>query len=334
MPRGPAGPRLWFDKTRQRWTISDGKVKRRTDCRRDEAVRAERELEAYIASKHVVENTSTGIGDILLAYIDEVVEGKISEKEVMSCLKPLNKWWGAKVITDITPANCRAYSKSRGKAQPSARNELAYLRAALNHWHKTHAPIVIPPLTMPPAPQSRVRWLTREEAAAFLWAARRSPHIARVFILGWYTGSRKSVILNTKWSMIDLKGRVMHRKPPGAVQTKKRAPPHRIGRRLLAHLRRWRRQDRGRDLLIHFPGRSQGAALQQIDRGWHKARIASGLGEDVTPHTMRHSRATWLMKQGVPVWEASQFLGMSVHMLETVYGHHRPEWQTSAADAR
>jgi hypothetical protein len=63
--------------------------------------------------------------------------------------------------------------------------------------------------------------------------------------------------------------------------------------------------DKGRDLLIYFPGRSQGAAIQQIDRGWHKVREIAGLSDDVTPYCLRHSRATWMMKQGVDMWEAA-----------------------------
>ena len=148
-----------------------------------------------------------------MAYIDEVITGKISEKAVLWSLKPLNKWWGDKFVSDITAANCKDYAKSRGPAQPSARTELSYLRAALKHWHKAHAPILIPSLTMPPRPPARERWLTRSEAAQFLWAARRMPHIARFFIIGWYTGSRKTVILNLKWSMIDLNSRIARRKP-------------------------------------------------------------------------------------------------------------------------
>jgi site-specific recombinase XerD len=35
------------------------------------------------------------------------------------------------------------------------------------------------------------------------------------------------------------------------------------------------------------------------------------LSDDVTPHVLRHSRATHLMRQGIDPWEAAQFLGMS-----------------------
>lgn len=37
---------------------------------------------------------------------------------------------------------------------------------------------------------------------------------------------------------------------------------------------------------------------------------------------MRHTAATWLMQAGVDKWEAAGFLGISVEMLDRVYGHH------------
>jgi integrase len=60
----------------------------------------------------------------------------------------------------------------------------------------------------------------------------------------------------------------------------------------------------------------------------------AGLPQYVTPHILRHSRATTLMKAGVSLWEASKALGMSVAVLESTYGHHHPDWQKDAADAR
>jgi hypothetical protein len=39
------------------------------------------------------------------------------------------------------------------------------------------------------------------------------------------------------------------------------------------------------------------------------------------------------MQRGVDKWEAAGFLGMSVDMLERVYGHHHPDFMRSAAEA-
>ena len=36
------------------------------------------------------------------------------------------------------------------------------------------------------------------------------------------------------------------------------------------------------------------------------------------------------MQDGVPHWEAAGYLGMTVETLETVYGHHHPDFQKNA----
>ena len=52
----------------------------------------------------------------------------------------------------------------------------------------------------------------------------------------------------------------------------------------------------------------------------------------LTPHTLRHTTATWLMQAGVKTWEAAGFLAMSEKILIDVYGHHHPDYQRDAAD--
>lgn len=52
---------------------------------------------------------------------------------------------------------------------------------------------------------------------------------------------------------------------------------------------------------------------------------AAGLGDDVTPHTLCHTAVTWLVLAGIPLWEVAQWVGMSVEMIERVYGHHAPD---------
>jgi integrase len=72
-----------------------------------------------------------------------------------------------------------------------------------------------------------------------------------------------------------------------------------------------------------------------------KTGFASGLrlaGLDltignVTPHTLRHTAATWLMQAAAPMWEAAGFLGMSEKTLRETYGHHHPDYLRGAANA-
>ena len=52
-----------------------------------------------------------------------------------------------------------------------------------------------------------------------------------------------------------------------------------------------------------------------------------------TPHTLRHTAATWLMQLGVDFWVASGYLGMTVATLTTVYGHHHPDFQKAVKNA-
>ncbi|MBX3121540.1 MAG: tyrosine-type recombinase/integrase [Nitrospira sp.] len=70
-----------------------------------------------------------------------------------------------------------------------------------------------------------------------------------------------------------------------------------------------------------------------VTTGFRSAVRRAGLTGKVTPQTLRHTAATWLMQAGVPMWQASGFLGMTQATLESVYGHHHPEHLREAAAA-
>ena len=80
--------------------------------------------------------------------------------------------------------------------------------------------------------------------------------------------------------------------------------------------------------MIHFRGKP---VLKQR-KPWDRARIAAGLGAEVVPHILRHTAITWAMQAGVDLWEASGFFGVSVEVLERVYGHHHPDHQKGIAE--
>ncbi len=331
MPRRSSGPRLWWDRSRDAFTIVDGRRNHRTGFGAQDIKQAERALRDYIEGKHKpVASEAPLIADVLAAYADEHIRHVVSGKHIAYDLGHLNRWWGAKRVGDISAATCRAYASGRN-AGASARRELAFLNASIQHWKANHAPtMATPKIKLPPKPAPRQDFMTRSEAARFLWKARRTPHLARFFLIGWYTGSRRGVITGLRWSMVDLDTGIMRRKERNAVQTKKRSPPVRLGHRIIAHFRRWQRMDGGKGHVVHF----RGAPIHRPVRSWERVRTLAGLPDYVVPHILRHSRATHMLKQGVPIWEAANALGMSVAVLAAVYGHHAPDWQKDAANVR
>jgi integrase len=71
--------------------------------------------------------------------------------------------------------------------------------------------------------------------------------------------------------------------------------------------------------VIHVNGKP----IQDIKKAFRGACERAGLAvsgrEKVTPHTLRHTAATWLMQAGVDMWEAAGFLAMSMETLERGY---------------
>jgi integrase len=75
-----------------------------------------------------------------------------------------------------------------------------------------------------------------------------------------------------------------------------------------------------------------GKRIGNIKKGFAAACRRARL-ERVSPHTLRHTAATWLMQAGVPQWQAAGFLAMSEKTLRDVYGHHHPDYLRDAAKA-
>ncbi len=231
----------------------------------------------------------------------------------------------------------------------AARRELEDLRAAINHHRTEGLCSEIVSVVLPERAPARERWLTRSEAARLLWAAWRAKqimrgadtrravgqHVARFILTGLYTGTRSSAICGAALmptvdrGHVDLDQGVFYRRAIGRPQTKKRQPPVRLPPRLLAHMRRWKRLGVSQRAVVEWNGKP----VQSVRKGFQAAVRAAGLDASVTPHGLRHTCATWLMQQGVNLWDAAGFLGMTVQQLEQAYGHHHLDYQEEAVGA-
>jgi integrase len=76
-----------------------------------------------------------------------------------------------------------------------------------------------------------------------------------------------------------------------------------------------------------------GEPVQSVDKAFANVVADAGLGNDVTPHVLRHTAATWLMQAGTDMWEAAGYLGMTIEMLSQRYGHHHPNHLAGAKQA-
>jgi integrase len=328
MPRRRAAPRLYLDKNRRTWIIRDGASFIRTGCSEPDRHGAERRLSAHLAQKHRPEPSPTPlIADVLLAYASEHLPHTREARNASYHIGCLSTWWGDRKLSDVTAKNCRVFAQ--GHKPTSARRYLETLRAAIGHWHREYGPLPsVPAVVMPPKREPRENWLTRSEAARLLRAAKRTEHLKRFILLGLWTGSRSSAILSLQWERIDFATGVMRRRGYGeAESTTKRTPPVRLSKRAILFLRRWRASD---DVHSKFVVQWNGKRISNLRRSWDRAAEAAGVC--ATPHTLRHTRATWLMREGVEPWEASGHLGMSLEMLMRVYGHHHPDSQKRAAE--
>jgi integrase len=360
MPRRNSGARLRFLEKRGCfyivWTES-GRSRERSTGTADRE-RAEIALAEFInlraRDSGPRDPSAILITDVLADYAQEHGSETAAPWRIAAAIKGLVPFWQGSTIANVTRETCRAFAKARGRSAGTVRRELGVLRAAINHAHKSGRVTRLVAVHLPDRPASRDRWLSRPEVARLMagalgfvfakccdvhtkaekWVicgrerAHARLHLPHFILLGIYTGARKEAILSLRWSQVDMSAGRINYNESGARRTNKRRARIPIPFKLLCHLRRARPRGTEIGFVIH----DNGKRLADVKRGFASACRRAGL-DDVSPHVLRHTCATWLMQHGVPMWEAAGFLGMSRETLERVYGHHSPEYLKSAAEA-
>jgi integrase len=287
--------------------------------------------------------TAILVTDVLNEYAEQRGPKVTAPARIAYAVLALADFFEGNSVADVTPQTCGRFVEERrrsiirengeiekrGRSVGTARRELGVLRAAINYAFN-NARITRPvPVELPDRPEPRDRWLTRTEAARLIRGARTAQ--ARLYmplfvLIALYTGRRKEAILSLRWAQVDLQARKINFEVGGRRRTNKRRGIVPIPPRLQPHLERARRRGTEMGYVLHVDG----ARLGDIKKGFAAACGRAEL-HDVTPHTLRHTCATWLMQNGTDPWQASGFLSMSMETLQRVYGHHHPDYQREAA---
>ena len=300
---------------------------------------ADRALARYIAERDRPIGPSGAdtvtVAEVLDRYGAEHAPTVADTARIGYAILALEPYLGALPVSSLTGAVCRRYTKDRGVAPGTARKELGTLQAALNFAAREGYLTAAPKVWLPSKPAPRDRWLTRDEAAALIRAARRNPkahHLIRFILTALYTGSRSETILALRFmphfngGHIDTETGIMYRRAVGKAETKKRTPPIPVPRRLLAHMRRWERN--GARHVVEVAGQR----VASVKRAWATAIREAGI-DHATRHDLRHTAITWAMQSGVDKWEAAGYFGLTVDMIESTYGHHHPDHMRGVAAA-
>lgn len=272
--------------------------------------------------------TGDTIADLVKVYLADKDRTAIRATDLHGSWKNAQAHFGHLRPDQVTRDVCRAYAIQRtaaGRKPATIRKELECVRAAVN-FNKKGAEAV---WELPAPPPHKDRALSKGEARRLVRAARPIPHVRAFIVLSLCTAARSSALLGLTWDRVDFERRIITLALGDALdgQRKNRArvPMNARAYRYLRVLHGWRTCNH----VIEWGG----GGLRSIKKGFGAATLRADL-DDVTPHTLRHTAASWMVMAGVPIVEVSKLMGHSdSRVTYRVYAHLAPDYLQGAAKA-
>lgn len=288
-------------------------------------------------------------GEALDFYWSEHVRPNVVDKRrAEDAIVNLKLFFGALAVADVNIPVSRKYAKGRADGSicvktkhglvrkgsaGTIKRELAVLMAAIRHcvaWRKTGISTAdIPTVEKPKTKRSKGLWLFPEELEKLRASA--DQRTCDAIDLCYYTGARRGSIERLTWDQIDIqRGRINLSKSTDP-ETKKRRPIVPIGVELKAILLRLETQRTSDAVFLNRHGFSSGfkSALRKAGLSRLVAKDMRPAG-NMSPHVLRHSRATHLLQRGVPVKAVADLLGDEIMTVLRVYGHACPDYLEDA----
>lgn len=237
-------------------------------------------------------------------------------------IQALSSFWVGKGVTDIDIPACRQYTAHRmdnGTALSTIARELTVLRAACHHAHRWGRIDRVPVFEVPTDLPKREIWLFKDELRTILDTA--DPKLRLFIKLVYGTGSRRAAIESLTWPQINFARKTINLAKHGEKKTSKRRPTvpmgdlHDVLYDAFQHKTNEWVLGSNTDLLYEFTKLLQKAGLEYV-----KDRDGRPAGK-ITPHVLRHSRATHLLEDGASIFAVAKLLGDTPTTVQRVYGH-------------
>lgn len=242
---------------------------------------------------------------------------------------------GRRMLGDITGHDIAKMTKAmkrKGLSDQTVNHALALVRRIMRkciEWRLWGGPM--PKILIAKAENARFRYLEPPEAEALLAALEKRSHLVRCIAeLSLRTGMREDEIFRLKGQHLDMKAGIIHCEGKGgfwrqlpmsdrvkAIFLEQKPKPHR-------HV---------------FESTIEGGGkINDLSKTFARTVEALGLNENVTDrrarivfHSLRHTFASWLAKEGVPLQAIGQLLGHSSMKMTQRYAHLCPNTVRDAA---
>lgn len=315
---------LWQHPNGVYYVLYGPRLKKRLSTRTRDRGAAEAALAQFIAGSAAEVIDQPTVGEILAGYERDGVARVRSPDTLRFSVVALRRSLGGLQPNQLLPPIIKCYASDRGRSAGTILREIGVLRAALawaveHQWIAT-APVISNPVKTPPP---RNRWLTREEGRALL-AAAHEPHLRAFVALGLMTAARAGAILDLTWDRVDFDRGLIDYGPGHGNKRRAIVPMNDELHRILAAAKEL--------ACTGYIIERHGKRVQAIKKGFRAACQRAGLA-GVTPHIMRHSAATWLAMDDVPMREIARLLGDEEATVERVYAKHSPSYLRRAAGA-
>ena len=303
------------------------------------------ELEVHEA-KLFGKEPERSLEELMVTYL-EAKQKTVDFVRIQYAVKPILEHFGNPDVTQLKEADIEHYVAFRSAtvADGTIRREVKALSAAFNHAIKKHHWRVENPCVkadLPKEPKGRVRWLTHEQAKTLVQVASnpvdqkgsslssqyKSPVLGDFIELALNTGCRKSELLNLKWIHVDLSTRLLHleQTKSGEWQT---VPINEDARQVL--VRRMRLRDavcpESPWVFFHLTSAFNaevGDRVKSVRKAFSTACKRAGI-VDFHIHDLRHTFASWLVMNGVALFEVSKLLRHSSIQMTERYAHLAPD---------
>jgi len=319
------------------WTDTKGKSQRKS-TRTNDLKTAEKLLAEMEATGKFNRSQSVYlVRDCLRRYWrGHVTHNVVDVQRIKTILRWVDEDMGSYLVSSITDEHINDYISHRAAGKVGSRpamlstirRELSCFRTALNYCvaQRMVTRDEIPHIPLPKIPKDKAFWLSEDQVDKLMksiaWKYKSTGAYSRVhlfILIGLSTGARKNAIEQLRWEHVDFEEGVIHFDKQVDIPTRKRKVAVPMSDMLVKVLKP----------LAPLPmtGFVLGtdAGIRHVFESFRK-RMAK-LHKDptflnMTPHTLRHTAATQMLRHGASLWQVAGLLGDSVETVANIYGHH------------